>query len=578
MRIALAQFDATVGALAANVEVMLAWAARAREQGAQLVLFPELSVCGYPPRDLLDRPGFIRDVGIANERLTAELPADLVVVFGTVGPAPQPGLPLHNEAWVVQGGHCLARARKQLLPSYDVFDEARYFQPGAETTVLELWGQRVAVTICEDIWFDAPGIAGRYADSPLRDATARGANVVLNLSGSPFTLPKWRMRSELYRQLAERYRVSLAVTNAVGSNDELIFDGTSGAWSPAGEVLAQAPSFEESLCLVDLAGSSGTATATAAALPGNSSFAEREAGSVLFDALVLGVRDYARKCGFQRAVLGLSGGVDSALTAVIAARALGAQNVLGLAMPMRYSSPGSVLDARNLAHNLGLNYREIPVDSIFQAYLEALSDPLEELRPAGVGDATWENVQARVRGATVMAASNRTGALALTTGNKSELAVGYCTLYGDMCGGLCVIGDLFKTQVYDVARSVNERFATQWPGGPDVPRGGGRIPLSTLDKAPSAELRPNQTDQDSLPEYDLLDAVLERLLERQWSPAQIVADGFLDSEVTRIERLVRGAEHKRRQAAPALIVSAKAFAMGRRIPIAQKDAGLGSSL
>jgi len=556
MKVAVAQFNPTVGALEENTRRMLEWIGRARDLQADVVLFPELCVPGYPPRDLLDRPGFVKRVTAATAELVAASPAEIAVVFGTVGLASRgPGLPLTNDAVVAQGGRELGRVSKQLLPTYDVFDEARHFRPGASSTTLTLAGRRVAITVCEDAWGESREMAGRYGPNPLESVLADGADVLFNLSASPFTLSKWRRREAIFREVAEHHRVTVVMANQVGANDELIFDGTSVVWSPDGRCLGRARSFAEELLIVDLdtEATTGHGVASAVAQTGpEAGFESPEAAA--YAALVLGVRDYARKCGFRRAVLGLSGGIDSALTAVIAADALGARNVMTLAMPTRYSSPGSLADARVLAEGLGLAHRVVDIDPIFQSYIDGLSSTLDWAGPLGSGDVTLENIQARVRGATLMAVSNRSGALVLTTGNKSEIAVGYCTLYGDMVGGLAVISDVPKTMVYRLAAYVNRDHE--------------RIPRASIEKAPSAELRPNQTDQDSLPPYEVLDAILELYVEDQRTPAQIIAAGHDAAHVARVVQLVAGAEYKRRQAAPGLILTRKAFGPGRRMPVA----------
>jgi NAD+ synthetase len=467
----------------------------------------------------------------------------VTVVFGTIGRASgRRGPPLTNDAVVASGGVELARVSKQLLPTYDVFDEARHFQPGAHTAIIGCAGASVALSICEDAWAETEWFGARYGSNPLAALQGRSVELLLNLSASPFTLSKWGARDELFRRIAVHHGVAVAVTNQVGANDEILFDGSSLLWSKAGQLLARAPSFEEALVYADL--ERGGAIAEVG----------ESADEVLYRALVMGVRDYARKCGFRSAVLGLSGGIDSALTAVVAADALGPENVLGLALPTRYSSPGSLRDAEVLAHNLGIGYRVVDIDPMFESYKQGLGKVIDGL-PASADDVTWENVQARIRGATLMAVSNRAGALVLTTGNKSEVAVGYCTLYGDMAGGLAVISDVPKTSVYKLARHVNRERE--------------RIPASSIDKAPSAELRHDQTDQDSLPPYPELDAVLELYVEDQLSPSEIVRRGHDAALVARIVRLVQRAEYKRRQAAPGLIVTRKAFGPGRRMPVAR---------
>jgi NAD+ synthetase len=545
MKVAIAQFNPTVGAVRDNGRRILEWLGRARDQRADVVLFPELCVTGYPARDLLDRPGFVKRVAAVTRDLVAATPEGVTLIFGSLGEPAGPGLPLTNDAVVARGGREVARISKQLLPSYDVFDDARHFRAGPPSTCFPVGDRTVGVTVCEDAWADSQELAGRYSVHPVAQLAAQGAELVFNLSASPFTLSKWRRREEIFREVALRHRVTLVMCNQVGANDELIFDGTSVAWSKAGQLLARANSFEEQLLLVD----------PDAPDPG----AQQEPPAPVaaaYSALVLGVRDYARKCGFRSAVLGLSGGIDSALTAVIAADALGPQNVITLAMPTRYSSPGSIADAEALARTLGVRHQLVDIDSIFQAYLERLGPVLKGCGAPGPGDVTFENIQARVRGATLMAVSNRTGALVLTTGNKSEIAVGYCTLYGDMVGGLAVISDVPKTMVYKLAEYSNREAE--------------RIPRASIEKAPSAELRPNQTDQDSLPPYELLDPILELYVEDHATPEQIVARGYDREMVRRIIELVNRAEYKRRQAAPGLILTRKAFGVGRRVPIASQ--------
>ncbi len=553
MKVAVAQLNPTVGAVQENAQRMLEWMGRAQAQGAQVVLFPELCLPGYPPRDLLDRPGFVKRVKEATRQLSAATPSGLTLIFGSLGEAPAgPGLALTNDAVVASGGREIARVSKQLLPTYDVFDEARHFRPGPPSQSFELAGRRVVVSICEDAWAESAELAGRYAANPLSVIAQQNVEVLFNLSASPFTLSKWGRREEIFREVAARHRVNVIVANQVGANDELIFDGTSVAWSSAGRQLARARSFEEELLMVEVPARSAPSVSGVARAEAAAQALSAEAAA--YAALVLGVRDYARKCGFRRAVLGLSGGIDSALTAVIAADALGAENVLTLAMPTRHSSPGSLIDAEALARGLGLRHRVVDIDPIFQSYLDQLGPTLAACGTPGEGDVTLENIQARIRGATVMAASNRSGALVLTTGNKSELAVGYCTLYGDMVGGLAVISDVPKTMVYRLAAYVNRHTE--------------RIPRASIEKPPSAELRPDQTDQDSLPPYELLDPILESYVEDQLSPAEIVARGYDAEQVERITLMVRRAEYKRRQAAPGLILTRKAFGPGRRMPVA----------
>ncbi len=538
--IALLQLNPTVGALEANTERLLAGVKRAQNMGAQLVLTSELVVPGYPPRDLLDRPSFVRSVLDANQHLINRSES-IPLVFGSLG---HHDGKLTNDAFIAQNGKLLGRASKQLLPTYDVFDEHRYFTAGESLHIETLAGLRCAISICEDAWGNAPELKGRYSHDPLARVSPNTADLLVNLSASPFTLTKLRGRERLFAGQAKHHNVPLAMVNQVGANDELIFDGRSALFGPSGELIARAKMFEEDLLLTSLIGPARVEPDVEC---------EPEAA---YRALVVGVRDYARKCGFKRAVLGLSGGIDSALVATVAADALGPENVQGIAMPTRYSSSESVEDARHLAENLGIGFELLDIDPIFASYIRSLSAPLDAAAEAGEKDVTWENVQARIRGATVMAFSNRSGALPLTTGNKSEVAVGYCTLYGDMVGGLSVISDVPKTMVYKIANWVNQTSE--------------RIPERSITKPPSAELRPGQLDQDSLPPYEVLDAVLAAYIEDHKSVRELLAQGFDPAVVERVVGLVTRAEYKRRQAAPGLIITRKAFGPGRRIPLAQQ--------
>lgn len=560
MRIALVQLNFTVGALEKNRQALLTATVRARDLGADLAIASELSLLGYPPRDLLERPAFVEQVLAENHRLVDALPEGIALAFGTLEDRRSgEGRPLYNALLVARRGEIVARAHKRLLPTYDVFDEDRYFEPGEGSMPLSLGGASLGLSICEDAWNDvtrlaylaygaggyaqAGGNQARYHANPVRDVLAQGVDVLINASATPFTLPKRTARPEMFGEIARRHATPLVFVNQVGGNDELLFDGRSTVFGPNGEVMARAAPFAEEVLVCDL-GSKGPIA------PDLSS--DEEAA---YAALVMGTRDYARKCGFRRAVLGLSGGIDSALTAAIAADALGPANVLGLSMPSRYSSEGSKVDARELAKNLSIGFREQPIESMFAPYLADMAPLLDDLASAPAGDVTFENIQARIRGTILMAISNRTGALLLTTGNKSELGVGYCTLYGDMAGGLAVISDVPKTMVYRLARHVNRKEE--------------RIPRSSLEKPPSAELRPGQTDQDSLPPYDVLDRVLEGFVEDGAGVDEIVARGIPREIVEKVTALVQGSEYKRRQAAPGLILSKKAFGVGRRIPIAQ---------
>ena len=562
MRLALVQLDVTVGALDANGRAILEGARRALAEGAELAIFSELALLGYPPRDLLDRPAFVRAVLAKNDEVVAELPDGITVLFGTIDEKKDgEGRPLYNAALAARRGEVVARAQKRLLPSYDVFDEDRYFEPGASSAHFTAGGASIGVTICEDAWNDQAllayrassarsyreAMAGpmpRYRANPVAEVVARKLDLLVNVSASPFAISKRKARPEMFGEIAARHRIPLAFVNQVGGYDELLFDGRSTLFGPDGSVLARAAAFTEDMVVCDLE----RGGPIAADLESDEEAAYR--------ALVMGTRDYARKCGFERVVLGLSGGIDSALTAVIAADALGPDNVLGVGMPSRYSSAGSREDALKLARALGIGFREISIEPMFDAFLENLDAPLAEIAKPSPSDVTFENVQARIRSTVLMAISNRTGALLLTTGNKSELGVGYCTLYGDMAGGLAVISDVPKTMVYRLARYVN--------------RGAERIPRASIEKPPSAELRPGQVDQDSLPPYDLLDRVLERFVEDGAGRDTIVAEGVAPEVVDRVVNLVQASEYKRRQAAPGLILTKKAFGVGRRMPIAQK--------
>ncbi|HKQ71180.1 MAG TPA: NAD+ synthase, partial [Polyangiaceae bacterium] len=552
--------------LDANRRAIAAATVRARELGAEIAVASELALLGYPPRDLLERPAFVEAALAANAELARSIPGDVTLVFGSIdvtrGGA---GRPLYNAALVARGGAIVERAHKRLLPTYDVFDEDRYFEPGGQASLVSLGPERLGLTVCEDAWNDVAAMAhraygerslaqagdktSRYHANPVGDVAALGIDLILNVSASPFTIAKRTARPQMFAEIARRHAVPVAFVNQVGGNDELLFDGRSTLFGPDGQVLARARAFEEDLVVCDWPGGGPTAPDLAS---------DEEAA---YCALVMGTRDYARKCGFDRMVIGLSGGIDSALTATIAADAVGPANVLGVGMPSRYSSRGSTDDARALAENLGIGYREVSIEPMFAAYLASLEPLLLDVAETGstpartAPDVTFENVQARIRGSVLMAISNRTGALLLTTGNKSEIGVGYCTLYGDMAGGLAVISDVPKTMVYRLSRYVN-RDAT-------------RIPLASIEKPPSAELRPDQKDQDSLPPYDLLDRVLERFVEDGAGRQTIVEEGVAASVVDRVISLVRGSEYKRRQAAPGLILTKKAFGVGRRMPIAQ---------
>jgi NAD+ synthase (glutamine-hydrolysing) len=561
VRLALCQIDTTIGDFAGNTARILEGLARAEEAGADLAVFPELAVCGYPPLDLLERPSFVREAAHALSSLARRARRTALLVGTFVPNRNRVGKPFHNVSALLEGGRVRVLAKKTLLPTYDVFDEARWFEPGKGCVVLPFRGERLGLPICEDLWNDKDFWRQRrlYHDDPGETLVARGATLVVAISASPFSEGKPRLRRRMLARYARDGRVPVASLNLVGGNDELVFDGDSMVLDGRGRVVARAAKFEEDTVIVDVV-REGRGLARVVPVSGQRESAlPDDAGDdpleSLRRALVLGIRDYARKCGFSTAVLGLSGGIDSALVAVLAAEALGRENVTGLGMPSPYSSEGSIADARALAQNLGIRFEILPLDRLFE-------DARRTLAPLFAGleeDVTEENIQSRLRGLLVMAVSNKKGPLVLTTGNKSELAVGYCTLYGDMCGGLAPISDLPKMRVYALARHLNARAR------------GALIPEASLEKVPSAELRPGQCDQDSLPRYPRLDAILEGLVERNLSVEATARRARAPlALVKEIARQVDRAEYKRNQMAPGLKVSQKAFGSGRRIPIAQR--------
>lgn len=610
MRIALAQINPVVGDIAANAAKHFDFIARAQKAGAALVVFPELSLLGYPPKDLLLKSQFITDSLTALEEIAQKVRGiDVIVGYADRNIAPV-GRPLHNAVALLRAGKLHSRHFKTLLPTYDVFDESRYFEPGPinETENLvriadDASAAVAGLSICEDLWNDEKLIARRlYHKNPIADLNAAGAEILINASASPFVVGKHDFRLQLFGEQVKRFNKPLVYVNQVGGNDELVFDGNSHVMDANGRVIAQAKDFEEDLLIVDLDHSpekafaaklaheeaiirsirdktkgTGAFSSTPFSIlhPPSSSLIHVHATGLesIYKALVLGLGDYVRKCGFKSAVLGLSGGIDSALTAAIAAHALGAQNVTGVAMPSRYSSDHSIEDARILAKNLGMHFHLVAIDPMHAAYEKSLTPAFDEIlqsrspvnpqprtpevRLDPAADLTDQNLQARVRGATLMAFSNRFNHLLLTTGNKSEIAVGYCTLYGDMCGGLAVISDVPKTTVWALSRWINEHFKKEI------------IPWRSIEKVPSAELKPNQTDQDSLPPYDVLDDILHRYVEEEKGAAEIIADGFDAAVVNRVIKLIDRSEYKRRQAAPGLKVTSRAFGFGRRMPIAQ---------
>lgn len=543
MKVALAQINTTVGDFAGNVAKMREFSARAKQAGAQAVIFPELSICGYPPRDLVEKPSFVERNRVELEGLAREV-QDIHILCGFVNRTEDAeGKQAQNSAAWLAGGQVRFVQSKMLLPTYDVFDEARHFSPAKKQTTWAFCGQQWAVTICEDIWNDKNYWKKRmYLRDPVEELARQSANLLVNISASPYFLGKRPFRVEMLRAFATRYRMPAIFVNQVGGNDSLIFDGSSVALDREGNIRAQAKSFAEDLVCFDTDTEQGEIHPQ---IEGEDQLA--------FTALVLGTRDYVRKCGFRSALIGLSGGIDSSLTAAIAVAALGKENVLGVAMPGPYSSPGSIADARALAGNLGIRFEVLPIGGIFGGYNETLREVFSGL----TRDVTEENIQARIRGNLLMALSNKFGSLVLSTGNKSELAVGYCTLYGDMAGGLAVISDIPKTMVYRLAEWVNREREV--------------IPRAVFEKPPSAELRPDQKDSDSLPPYEVLDVILKAYLEQYETPRQIAERYGIDADLVRsVVAKVDGNEYKRRQAAPGLKVTSKAFGVGRRFPVAQR--------
>jgi NAD+ synthase (glutamine-hydrolysing) len=543
VKIALGQINPTVGDFSGNAEKIIRSSRTAQSAGAGLILFPELSICGYPPRDLVERTSFVEHNHETAERIADET-RGIAVICGLVTPAQaESGKSVMNSAVLLKDGHIAFLQSKMLLPTYDVFDEMRNFAPAKSQVLFPFCGKQMALTICEDAWNDKHFWNKRmYTFDPVEALVHAGGNFLLNISASPFWMGKRELRREMLATIARTYRLPVAMVNQVGGNDSLIFDGSSFVLNPEGEVVAQGKSFEEDLIYIDSDRLTGDI---------HSQIEGEEASA--YAALVLGTRDYVRKCGFERVIVGLSGGIDSALTAAIAVDAMGRENVIGVGMPGPYSSQGSIDDAQELAQNLGIRFEMLCITDMFEAYRKTL-----RLIFAGYKeDVTEENIQSRTRGTLLMALSNKFGALVLSTGNKSEMAVGYCTLYGDMAGGLAVISDVPKTLVYRLSRFVNARRPV--------------IPQASLEKPPSAELRPGQKDSDVLPPYEVLDPILEDYIEESHSAEQIASDhGFNLGLVRDVIRMVERSEYKRQQAASGLKISAKAFGYGRRFPIAAK--------
>lgn len=544
MKVALAQKNYTVGNLDGNAALIAEAARQAQRAGADLVVTSELAISGYPPRDLLLRRSFIERCRQALEQLAHNLRSAPPVLVGIaeINDTPE-GRPLFNTAALLSNGRVEARFRKCLLPTYDVFDEDRYFEPACGPQILHLDGWSLGITICEDIWNSRSFWAQRrYHADPIEELARNGIDALVNLSASPFTVGKQQVREAMLAAMAREHGIPVLYVNQVGGNDDLVFDGRSFCVTAEGKLIGRAASFQEDLLLVDLQSQQGQMNS------------DDLTGEVeIWKALVLGTRDYVRKCGFSRVILGLSGGIDSSVTAAVATEAVGAENVLGVLMPSPYSSRASVEDAEQLAEILGIRTLTLPIANIMQEFETTLRQAFTNRER----DVTEENIQARIRGDLLMALSNKYGALLLTTGNKSELAVGYCTLYGDMCGGFAVISDVPKTMIYHLAEHVNQQKET--------------IPLRVLSKAPSAELRPDQTDQDSLPPYEQLDEILERYIEGHQSAEEIIADGLDEAIVRSVLRMVHRGEFKRKQAAPGIKVSDLAFGTGWRMPIASKQ-------
>jgi len=547
MKIGFAQINPTVGDLRGNCELIICAYERLADAGTELVLTPELALTGYPPQDLVFKSRFVPENLALLEKLQAQVGKSALLV-GFVDRNEGRGKPFRNAAALLERGKPIRKIYKSLLPTYDVFDEERYFEPADRVEPFDVHGKKIGVTICEDIWTEHYLPRPLYDCEPVRSLVKQGAEIIVNLSSSPFSLHKPAIRYELVAGLARAHQRPICYCNLIGGNDQLVFDGDSIAVNPAGNLIAQLAAFREDEKVVD---TDSTETIE---------FRDAKTPEQLFAALSLGLRDYCRKCNFRSAVVGLSGGIDSAVTAVIAADALGAENVTGVSMPSPYSSRGSIDDARALARNLGIKFLEMPIAETFKVFKAQFKEIFKGLPE----NETEENMQPRLRAMTLMALSNKFGHLVLSTGNKSELAVGYCTLYGDMAGGLAVISDVPKTIVYDLARWINSEYTSRGGRQSEI------IPSSTIDKPPSAELKPNQKDQDTLPPYEILDQILQLYVEENLSARDIIARGFDEKIVRWVQRRVDLNEYKREQAAPGLKVTSRAFGIGRKMPIAQK--------
>jgi NAD+ synthase (glutamine-hydrolysing) len=546
MKVALLQLNMTVGDIKGNAAKIIAAVSQASKDNIDLCISSELALLGYPPRDLLFDQSFIQEAQEALKMIAVQLKDSPALILGTVEPVSQPdlGKPLYNCAVLIAKGKVQQSFHKSLLPTYDVFDEERYFEPAMSPGMFDLKGVKIGVTICEDVWNNIDFInSRRYKTDPLQILAQNKAQCVINLSASPFSLGKQKLREKLLSNVAQKYKIDLVYVNQVGGNDDLVFDGRSCVFDQQGELIAKGKAFAEDIIICDI-------KPNAPKIKIHECVPEAEA----WKALVLGTQDYVKKCGFNQVIIGLSGGIDSALTAAIATEALGPNNVLGVLLPSPYSSKGSIDDSLKLAHNLGIKTITLPIQEIMQAYAQALLSPFQGLQP-GLAE---ENIQARIRGNMLMALANKYGSLLLSTGNKSELAVGYCTIYGDMSGGFAVISDVPKTLVYRIVKYLNKLRATEL------------IPQVIIEKPPSAELRPNQLDQDSLPEYEVLDAILFRCIEQHKSAQEIIDDGFDAEVVKKVLNLLYKAEFKRKQAAPGVKITDRAFGIGWRMPIAYK--------
>lgn len=542
MKIALAQINPTIGDFSLNTEKILAAAEKARRQPCDLVVFSELAISGYPPRDLLEKKGFVEDNLVYLRKLVQSVKG-IGVICGFVDKNPsRAGNPLYNSAALFDNGTILHQAHKRLLPTYDVFDERRYFEPGREYSSFPYKDCRIGLTICEDIWNDREFFPRQlYSIDPVEMVVKEGANLLINIAASPYYAGKREFKREMFSEIAKKYGVPLLYVNQVGGNDSVLFDGISLAFDSKGKIVARARDFEEDMVIFD------TNTQEGEIHP----ISQSDTESIL-SALIMGTRDYVWKCGFSRAIVGLSGGIDSALTACIAARALGKESVVAIFMPSQYTHEENFEDSKQLAVNLGIRLFQVPIEGILEHILEELSPLLNDVTT----EVTGQNIQARIRQIILMALSNKFGYLLLSTGNKSEVAVGYCTLYGDMSGGLAVISDVPKTMVYKIARLINKEKEV--------------IPERILQKAPSAELKPNQLDKDDLPPYEVLDGILKAYIEDNKAAEEIIGMGFETSVVKDIIRRVDRNEYKRQQAPPGLKVTTKSFGYGRRFPIAQR--------